>query len=342
MSATSVSPSISFPQEWRRWIIENKMQNLGDDKIVAVLISNGLNERQAHEEIERIDQREPIYEAGFRYAQKFKKLVSIMNVMHTTASLSAGHGVVQRKENVSREEFLESHYAASKPVILADVMENWRAVKCWTPEYLKAKCGDVEVEVMSGREADPNYEVNMESHKTKMLFRDFVDRVFSGVRTNDCYITGNNHFLENEKVHSLLEDIAAAPEYLNSDIPGFTFFWFGPAGTVTQPHHDELNILMCQVLGQKKVTLISPDQTPLVYNNLGVYSEVDWNTPDYERHPLFQRVESMEVTLMPGESLFIPVGWWHHVQSVEPSLSISFSNFLFPNEFQYADPEIRD
>jgi hypothetical protein len=342
MSATSVSAVVNFPPEWHRWIIENKMQGLAEDKIIATLVSNGLSEGQARAEIEKIDQSDPIYEAGVRYAQKFNKLVSIMSVMHKTASSSTQHGVVPRRAGVSREEFLECHYAASKPVILTDVMKDWRAVNCWTPEYLKAKCGDVEVQVMTGRDGDPNYEVNMENHKTKMLFREFVDKVFSGAKTNDCYITGNNHFLENNRVHSLLDDMNAFPEYLNPEIPGFTFFWFGPAGTVTQPHHDELNILMCQVLGRKEITLISPDQTPLVYNNLGVYSEVDWNTPDYERYPLFQKVESMNVSLLPGESLFIPVGWWHHVQSVEPSLSISFSNFVFPNEFQYADPEIRE
>jgi hypothetical protein len=342
MSATSVSPSVSFPGEWHRWIIENKMQGLEDDEIVAILVSNGLNENQARQEVDKINEAEPVYEAGLRYAQKFKKLASIMNVMHKTASLRASHGTVPRKAGVSRAEFLENHYAASKPIILTDVTKGWRALTYWTPEYLKAKCGDAEVEVMTGREADPNYEVNMQTHKTKMAFREFVDKVFSGVKTNDCYITGNNHFLENTEVHCLLEDISASSEYLNPEIPGFTFFWFGPGGTITQPHHDELNILMCQVIGQKKVTLISPDQTPLVYNNLGVYSEVDWNAPDYDRYPLFKKVESMEVTLVPGESLFLPVGWWHHVQSLEPSLSISFSNFVFPNYFQYADPEIRE
>jgi ribosomal protein L16 Arg81 hydroxylase len=262
--------------------------------------------------------------------------------MHTTASLDADHLVIERKENVSRTEFLDRYYAANKPVILTDAMKDWRAPASWTADYLKAKCGDVEVEVMTGREADPNYEVNIARHKTIMLFRDFVDRVFSGKESNDCYVTGNNFFLENPKVQGLLEDIAPCPEYLNSEIPGYTFFWFGPAGTVTQPHHDELNILMSQVLGKKNITLVSPEQTPFVYNSLGVYSDVDWNAPDYERFPLFRKVQSIEINLLPGESLFLPVGWWHYVKGVEPSLSISFSNFVFPNEFDYTDPEIRD
>jgi len=88
--------------------------------------------------------------------------------------------------------------------------------------------------------------------------------------------------------------------------------------------------------------LVSPDQTHLLYNNLGVYSDVDWNAPDYDRFPLFKKIQSIDVTLTPGECLFIPVGWWHYVQGIEPSLTVSFSNFVFPNEFQYLDPEIRD
>ena len=68
MSATSVSPSVSFPGEWHRWIIENKMQGLEDDEIVAILVSNGLNENQARQEVDKINEAEPVYEAGLRLA----------------------------------------------------------------------------------------------------------------------------------------------------------------------------------------------------------------------------------------------------------------------------------
>jgi ribosomal protein L16 Arg81 hydroxylase len=35
------------------------------------------------------------------------------------------------------------------------------------------------------------------------------------------------------------------------------------------------------------------------------------------------------VILEPGESLFIPIGWWHRVVSLEPSISVSLRSFIW-------------
>lgn len=341
MNPVAAAPPYPISVDWRRWIVENSMQGLDSERIVSVLISNGFPEDVAREAIQQFDDAAINFQVGKWNTQRLKKLESVLTVQRAMASLSNSDGKVSRKTKLSREEFLELHYAASKPVILVDVMRNWRAVQCWTPEYLKTKCGDVIVEVMTGREIDQHYEVNMEKHKTAMMFGDYINLVYSGKVTNDSYMTGNNHFLKNPKVQCLLNDIEVCRDYFNPEIPEFSFFWFGPGGTVTQPHHDELNIMMSQVSGTKQITLVSPDQTHLLYNDVGVYSDVDWAAPDYERYPLFSKVKAIEVTLSPGEMLFIPVGWWHHVKALEPSITISLSNFVFPNDFRYMDPEIR-
>jgi hypothetical protein len=52
------------------------------------------------------------------------------------------------------------------------------------------------------------------------------------------------------------------------------------------------------------------------------------------RNPLFAKAEIIDITLEPGEALLIPVGWWHHVRSLDISVNISLTNFLFPNDFE--------
>jgi len=31
--------------------------------------------------------------------------------------------------------------------------------------------------------------------------------------------------------------------------------------------------------------------------------------------------------------LFLPVGWWHHVRGLEISITMTFTNFVFDNDF---------
>jgi ribosomal protein L16 Arg81 hydroxylase len=49
---------------------------------------------------------------------------------------------------------------------------------------------------------------------------------------------------------------------------------------------------------------------------------------------LFARADMLDVVLQPGEVLFIPVGWWHHIRSLEISINVSFTNFVFNNDFE--------
>jgi len=51
----------------------------------------------------------------------------------------------------------------------------------------------------------------------------------------------------------------------------------------------------------------------------------------------------LEVVVEPGETMFLPLGWWHQVRSLDVSLSFSYSNLALPiaNQFTYFDPSPR-
>lgn len=52
-------------------------------------------------------------------------------------------------------------------------------------------------------------------------------------------------------------------------------------------------------------------------------SQVDVYAPDLDRFPAFGDAEFLEVTVRPGEVLFVPPLWGHHVTSLSRSTSIS-------------------
>ena len=99
-------------------------------------------------------------------------------------------------------------------------------------------------------------------------------------------------------------------------------------------------MLFNQVDGWKHVILIPSLEIHRVYNNLAVYSQVDPLKPDLGQYPLFADAQQLHLDVGPGQTLFIPAGWWHHVEATEASISISFTNFAFSNDIEWSNPTL--
>jgi hypothetical protein len=102
--------------------------------------------------------------------------------------------------------------------------------------------------------------------------------------------------------------------------------WLGTAIT-TPTHLDEWNNIGCVVAGRRRFTLFPPDQVgnlyigPLDFAPTGApMSLVRLDRPDFERFPRFRQALASAVTaeLGPGDAIFIPPLWWHHVESLQP------------------------
>jgi ribosomal protein L16 Arg81 hydroxylase len=314
---------------------------MGDEQISAALADRGIDARTVAKEIHAMESH-PSYRVAERLAQRLKKLESVLDIQHSLSSLAEGSQTVERRDSIPRTEFLERYYAANRPVIFTGLMKDWPALSRWNPEYFKTVYGDTLVEVMTGRSQDPRYELNCHAHKDEIRFADYVDMVTSAGESNDCYLVANNGFFGRPEMKPLLEDIRFFEEHLNpTQISDRVHFWFGPSGTVTPLHHDVMNIILAQVYGRKRVLLISPDQSHRLYNQVGVYSEVDPESPNHKKHPLFREVQMLDVVLEPGEALFLPVGWWHHVRALDVSITVTFTNFVHLNQFNVFRPQPR-
>jgi LPS sulfotransferase NodH len=334
-SVAVAEPIASFPPALKHWIAQGILGKVPDAVLIDALVDHGYGREQAARGLAHAA-ADPYLLAASQRQELLDKAMRLLTAFDKLARLDPAARAVQRRPAPSRAEFCARYYAANRPVILTGLMDGWPAMTLWTPAYLKNKAGAELVEIMANREADPHYELNGERHKRLIHFADYVDMVYSGLVTNDYYMVAGNRFFSRDGARPLLADFAAFPEYLDPAAAGQQcFFWFGPAGTVTPLHHDACNLLACQVSGRKNFRLVPASQWPLTYTDARFYSGVDAEQPDLSDRPGFGKATVLDLTLEPGEVLFIPVGWSHQVRTLEPSIMISFTNFVFPNHYEW-------
>lgn len=241
-------------------------------------------------------------------------------------------GSLPKVNALTPSEFYQQYYFGNRPVVIRGLMRGWKALQIWSPEYFSQNFGTCQVEIMSGRKRDPLYELNFESHRKTISMKAYVRMVEEGGETNDYYLVAKNYLLKRRKFRPLLNDLKCPRGFLEPKSLNSAKFWFGPKGTVTHLHHDAGNVLFGQVYGRKQFTFIPPLDTKNVYEESDWYSRVDVLNIDYAKFPRMRRVSILETVIEPGEFIFIPVGWWHCVKSLDISISVSFSNFCVPDE----------
>ena len=323
------------PDRWKQSVAQAHLLGHTRNAIAKVLINNGYSARAAHSEAQQAAS-DPYLLGSLRHQQRLKKAAALLNAQGQLRRLDSRAAIIERTGPLSRDEFRDRYYAANRPVIIEGLLSDFNALTSWTPDYLKRIAGQSTVEIMTGRAADPRYEINAHRHRTTMSFDAYIDMVYSGKVTNDYYMTARNTFFQKPRTRALLNDLRPLPHFLTAKVNGRQcFLWFGPAGTVTPLHHDAMNILMTQVIGRKRFRIIAPQHWQYLYNNTGVFSDVDCEAPDLATHPKFRHASVADIVLQPGEALFMPVGWWHHARALDVSMTVTFTNFIYRNHFTW-------
>jgi Cupin-like domain len=277
---------------------------------------------------------QPLYKAARTIAIRLHCREWWLRAVAKLAEMGDEASLVDVRHDLTDIDFLREYYYRNRSVCIPGLASGWPAISRWSPDYLSSVAGTVMVEVMVGRDHVGAREQSTTSViQRSMLFADYVDCVYSGRNTNDYYMVGRNQFFDKPGTAVFLNDIVRPP-YVSLEQPGeHVRLWFGPAGTVTQLHCDDHNILLVQIVGRKTVRLYAPYFSECMEQRRPWFAEVDPQRADAQKQPQAAAAVGTSLELSPGDALFIPVGWWHALEAIDVSMTLTFTGFGVRNEF---------
>lgn len=232
---------------------------------------------------------------------------------------------IPRVENLTGVEFRASYMEPNRPVVIKDMASSWPAFKKWTPEYLAREYGSLQVKVYNRSfvRAGTSYMSSLR----KIPFREYLDLMLTGPM--DLRLFAFNIFWQ---APELRKDILWS-ELTAGFSKQFVFTFFGCKGSVTPLHYDpDLPHLLHTVLhGKKRIVLFSNDESRNLYKHpFNTRSYVDVDNPDFDRFPRLKNVTGYEAILHPGETLFMPSGYWHHMVYEEAGYAVCLRSTRIP------------
>lgn len=236
--------------------------------------------------------------------------------------------------DVDRHRFETEVLALNEPAILRGLVANWPAVR-------------------HGRDGPVPMAAYLAGFDSGMPVDALLTRPEAGARIFYDETMGGFNFLRNKlPLTQVMEQVLRYAQFdsapavavqsapVHACLPGFTAanrmplldpdvaprIWLGTAIT-TPAHFDESHNIACVVAGRRRFTVLPPSQIenlyigPLDHAPTGTpMSLVDFRNPDLVRFPRFALAAQAAriAELNPGDALYMPPLWWHHVESLAP------------------------
>lgn len=227
---------------------------------------------------------------------------------------------IERVSGISSEDFIANYLKPGKPVILTGFIDpSSPALKKWSYSYFKEIAGDQTVSLYGKEETSRD---RVASAPVKhMKFADYLDMI-------EREPTDLRIFLFNllKLKPELNKDIIYNDPTGGKILKWLPYLFFGGEGSSTRNHYDidMSHVFISQYKGIKKIWLFPLDQSANLYKlPYNFHSIANLKDPDYEKFPALQNITGLEAEIKPGETLFMPSGYWHFIQYVTEGFSIS-------------------
>ncbi len=223
--------------------------------------------------------------------------------------------------------FKEKYYNINKPLVIKDLAKDWVAYKKWDWDYFKTIVGSQKVGLYNNIKSDAYTPINTaDDYKT---FGEYVDIIRKGPAEWRIFLF--NIF---EHAPQIINDFEWPENLMKGFVKKYPMLFTGGAGSITHMHFDiDLSHILHTQFGGKKRVLLFPhaEQHKLYRKPFEVLSLADFsNYYDAEKSkldeavfPATQLANGYEVILDHGDTLFMPAGYWHHMEYLDSGFAMS-------------------
>jgi len=234
---------------------------------------------------------------------------------------------IERRSNLSVEEFFKDYESPGKPVIITDKMVDWPAMKKWNRQKLLEKFQNVKFRTGSGY---------------KMKFKKYIKYLDRNSDMYPLYLFDQN-YPDNTDMEG---DYKILP-YWDEDLfkivgeeerPPYRWVLVGAPRTGVPFHTDPraTGAWNGLISGKKRWILFAPEHRPI---GVGDDTKSDYyESPEaikwfLDFYPKCNKSQAIECVQRPGEIIFIPSGWWHCTFNIVESYAIT-QNFASTRFFE--------
>lgn len=234
---------------------------------------------------------------------------------------------VDRVASIDPALFRRNYYEPMKPLVITDLAKKWPAYHKWDWDYFTSVVGDKEVGVYNNVKSDAYTPVNKADDYMK--FGDYLNMIRKGP-------VGLRIFLFNIFLHApeLVADFTWPEDLMKGFVKRFPMLFTGGEGSITHMHFDiDLSHIMhTQFIGRKRVLLFPHEEQYKLYRkpfevmsfaNFAHYADPGKSQLDTLQFPAITKAQGYEVILEHGDTLFMPAGYWHHMEYLDSGFAMS-------------------
>lgn len=230
-------------------------------------------------------------------------------------------------DDISPADFKVNFYEPQIPIVIKNFSKQWVAYTKWNWDYFKSIVGDKKVGIYNNVKSDAYTPINKADDYT--TFGEYIDMIQKGPAAWRI-------FLFNIFSHApqLTKDFTWPDEYMKGFVKRVPMLFTGGQGSITHMHFDiDLShILHTQFMGRKKVLLFPFNEQHKIYRkpfevlslaDFSNYYDNEKSKLDTKKFPALDVANGYEITLEHGDTLFMPGGYWHHMEYLDSGFAMS-------------------